>query len=229
MVAVRRVDISYRDNGNMNLLTCFTKGKIGQSVAAILSSPSWLKVIAGCMRDYCERENMLLEKQCGCRPQRSTVDMMLVVRRFQKLLRTTYSSLNLCLIDLTNSYSDVNRNLLWDVHAHFGVPPRMLTVIRHFHDGMQACVPLDDGQCSSDKLDVGQGLRQGCVLTPLLFNMFTAAPSVCEKCFLADSPSRTTWCSTDDRNRGRVGEGHFTHRQSRRAGGGKKEEEVQRL
>ena len=48
----------------------------------------------------------------------------------------------------------------------FGVPPRMLAVIRQFHDGMQACVRLDDGECS-DKFDVGQGLRQGCVLAPL--------------------------------------------------------------
>ena len=63
----------------------------------------------------------------------------------------------------------------------------MLAIIRQFHDGMQACVRLDDGECS-DKFDVGQGLRQGCVLTPLLFNMFfTALLRAANKRFLGDA------------------------------------------
>ena len=63
----------------------------------------------------------------------------------------------------------------------------MLAVICQFHDGMQACVRLGDGECS-DKFDVGQGLRQGCVLAPLLFNMFfTAVLRVAEKRFLANA------------------------------------------
>ena len=41
----------------------------------------FLKVIAGGLSDFCERENILPEEQCGFRPQRSTVDTMFVVRR----------------------------------------------------------------------------------------------------------------------------------------------------
>ena len=93
----------------------------------------------------------------------------------------------MCLINLTKPYDSVDGSLLWHVLARFGVPPRTLAVIRQFYDGMQACVRLDDGECP-DKFDVGQVVRQGCVLAPLLFNMFfTTVLRVAEKRFLADA------------------------------------------
>ena len=151
-----------------------------------------LKVIAGSLSDYCERENIMPEEQCGFRPQRSMVDMMFVVRRLQELTRKKDTPLYLCFIDLTKACDYVDRTLLWDVVARFAVPPRMLAVICQFHDGMQEYVRLDDGECL-DKFDVGQGLRQGCVLAPLLFNMFfTAVLRVAEKRFLAIASSAIT-------------------------------------
>ena len=45
------------------------------------------KVIAGRLSDYGELENILPEEQCGFTPQRSTVDMMFLVRRLQELAR----------------------------------------------------------------------------------------------------------------------------------------------
>ena len=50
----------------------------------------------------------------------------------------------------------------------------MISVIRQFHDGMRACVRLDDRVCSR-WFAVEQGFRQRCVLAPLLFNIFFAA------------------------------------------------------
>ena len=46
--------------------------------------------------------------------------------------------------------------------------------IRIFHDGMRARIRSDNG-ANSEWFDVTKGLRQGCVLSPLLFNVFFAA------------------------------------------------------
>ena len=50
----------------------------------------------------------------------------------------------------------------------------MIAVVRQFHDGMQAQVRMDDGELS-DWFEITQGLRQGRVLSPLLFKIFFAA------------------------------------------------------
>ena len=133
-----------------------------------------LKVVAGRRGDYCEPKGLLPEEQCGFRPDRSTTDMMFVVRRLHEIGRKAEVSLFMCFIDLQKAYDTVDRTLLWQVLTRIGVPPQMLAVIRQFHDGMRACVRPDDGVCS-DWFEVEQGLRQGCVLSPLLFNIFFAA------------------------------------------------------
>ena len=50
----------------------------------------------------------------------------------------------------------------------------MIEMVRQFHDGMKACVRSDDGRCS-EWFEVAQGLRKGCVLSPLLFDVFFVA------------------------------------------------------
>ena len=62
----------------------------------------------------------------------------------------------------------------------------MISVIRQFHDGMRAFVRLDDRVCSR-WFAVEQGLRQGCVLAPLLLNFFFAVfINLASTCFKAD-------------------------------------------
>ena len=46
-----------------------------------------LKIIARRLSEYCERVRILPEEQSGFRPNRSTTDMMFVIRRLQELTR----------------------------------------------------------------------------------------------------------------------------------------------
>ena len=133
-----------------------------------------LKIIARRLSEYCKRVGILPEEQSGFRPNRSTIDMIFVIRRLQELARKKRIPLYVCFIDLTKGYDFVDRTLLWTVLARFSVPQIMISAIHQFHDGMQACVRLDDRVCSR-WFAVKQGLRQGCVLAPLLSNIFFAA------------------------------------------------------
>ena len=133
-----------------------------------------LKIIARRLSEYCERVGILPEEQSGFRPNCSTTDVMFVIRRLQELARKKRIPLYVCFVDLTKAYVSVDRTLLWIVLARFGVPQNMISVIRQFHDGMRACVRLDDSVYSR-WFAVEQGLCQGCVLAALLFNIFFAA------------------------------------------------------
>ena len=102
------------------------------------------------------------------------MDMTFVVRRLQEIGRKAGVSLFMCFTYLQKAYDTVDRTFLWQVLTRIGVPPQMIAVLQQFHDGMRACLRPDDGVCS-DWFEVEQGLRQGCVLSPLLFNIFFAA------------------------------------------------------
>ena len=96
-----------------------------------------LKIIARRLSEYCERVGILPEEQSGFRPNRSTTDMMFVIRRLQELAWKKQIPLYVCSINLTKAYDSIDRTLLWTVLARFGVPQNMISVIRQFHDGVE--------------------------------------------------------------------------------------------
>ncbi|CAN0407603.1 unnamed protein product, partial [Ascophyllum nodosum] len=130
-----------------------------------------LKVVARRLSAYCAAKGLLPKEQCVFRPNRSTADMMFVVCRLQEVGRKAGVSLHICFINLQKAYDSIDRTLLWQVLTRIGVPPQMIAVIESFND-WGACVRPDE---SSDWFEVEQGLRQGCVLSPLLFNIFFTA------------------------------------------------------
>jgi hypothetical protein len=111
--------------------------------------------------------------------------MLYVVQMLQEFGRVKNVPLFFCFIDLTKAYDTVNRRLLWKILAKAGLPQELIELIRAFHDGTQACVRFEGEDSAS--FSVNQGLRQGCVLAPLLFNLFFAAVlEVVRKRILAD-------------------------------------------
>ena len=48
-----------------------------------------------------------------------------------------------------------------------GVPPKLLSFVKSFHEGMQAEMRV--GALTTESFEVRNGLRQGCTLAPTLF------------------------------------------------------------
>jgi hypothetical protein len=78
-----------------------------------------------------------------------------------------------CFVDLKKAYDVVDRSILWQVLKRFGLPDKLIRVIQAFHDGAQATVNVE-GQ-RGDSFMTTNGLKQGSVLSPMLFNIFFGA------------------------------------------------------
>ena len=63
----------------------------------------------------------------------------------------------------------MSREALWAVLGKLGVPERMIESIKSFHHNMEASIRVDEELL--DRIEVTNGLRQGCTLAPTLFNL----------------------------------------------------------
>ena len=75
--------------------------------------------------------------------------------------------------DLTKALDTVNRDLLWNIQHKFGCPPTFIAILQHIHTGMCAQVVMAGSQSSSFPVEVG--VKQGCVITPIIFNLLLVA------------------------------------------------------
>ena len=115
-------------------------------------------------------ENMYPESQCGFRQGRSTTDMVFSVRQLQEKCREKRVPLHIAFIDLTKAFDSVSREGLYIVLRKVGCPQKLLNLIRSLHMGMMATVAYENEE--SKAFPVNNGVRQGCVLAPVLFNIY---------------------------------------------------------
>ena len=117
-------------------------------------------------------ERVYPESQCGFRANRSTIDMVFSLRQLQEKCREQRQPLFVAFIDLTKAFDLVSRDGLFKILPKIGCPPRILSIIRSFHEDMKGTVVFDDS--TSDPFDIRSGVKQGCVLAPTLFGIFFA-------------------------------------------------------
>ncbi|XP_047993557.1 uncharacterized protein LOC125231993 [Leguminivora glycinivorella] len=115
-------------------------------------------------------ERVYPEAQCGFRSQRSTTDMIFTLRQLQEKCREQNTPLMIAFVDLNKAFDTVSREGLYMALEKIGCPPKLLSLVKAFHDGMKGSIVFNGLQ--SDTFEMRRGVRQGCVLAPTLFGIF---------------------------------------------------------
>ena len=71
-------------------------------------------------------------------------------------------------INKKNDY--INRNKLWQRLQEINVSTKMLTAFKSLYVNVSACVKINN--LTTEWFSVNSGLKQGCSLSPLLFNLY---------------------------------------------------------
>lgn len=121
---------------------------------------------------WCEQHGVLHEAQSGFRKRRRALDNLYTLYtaarlRAQRKRQATY----VCFVDFASAYDSVWRDGLWYRMHELGIRGKWLRVLREMYDGVESRVLLN-GQLHTPWVSVPLGLRQGCVLSPLLFNLY---------------------------------------------------------
>ena len=70
-------------------------------------------------------------------------------------------------VDFEKAFDSVSHRVLWDVLNDYGIPVKIINIIKDLYDGYQ-CQVLHQGKLTQP-VSVGTGVRQGCILSPTLF------------------------------------------------------------
>ena len=63
-----------------------------------------------------------------------------------------------------------NSNKLWKILKEMGIPDHLTCLLRNLYAGQEATVRTGHG--TTDWLQIGKGVCQGCILLPCLFNLY---------------------------------------------------------
>ena len=58
----------------------------------------------------------------------------------------------------------------WKIHKELGIPDHLTCLLRNLYAGQEATVRTGHG--TTDWFQIGKGVRQGCILSPCLFNLY---------------------------------------------------------
>jgi len=77
----------------------------------------------------------------------------------------------LCVVDYTNAFGTVAHNILWNDMQDVGFPVHIILLLKLMYSDQKAAVRTT--YSLMDWFDIGQRVRQGCIISPNLFNIYS--------------------------------------------------------
>ena len=71
---------------------------------------------------------------------------------------------------LSKAFDSVYHNKLWKILKEMGIPDHLTCLLRDLYAGQEATVRTGHG--TTDWFQIGKRVRQGCILSPCLFNFY---------------------------------------------------------
>ena len=132
------------------------------------ASKVMLKILQARLQQYVNSE--LLDVQAGFRKGRGTRDQIANIHWIIEKVKEFQTHIYICFIDYAKTFDYVDYNKLCTVIKNTGLPNHLTCLLRHLYAGQEATVRTRLG--TTDCFKIGKGVRQGCILSPCLFNLY---------------------------------------------------------
>jgi len=112
----------------------------------------------------------LPDVQAGFRKSRGTRDQISNIRWINEKAREFQKNICFCFIDYAEAFDCVDHNKLWKILKEMGIPDHLTCLLRNLYEGQEATVRTGHG--ATDWFQIGKGIRQGCILSFCVFNLY---------------------------------------------------------
>ena len=123
------------------------------------------------LRSEFESQNILSEEQNAFRADRRGEDNVFCVKELVEMCVREGKRAYFGFLDIEKAYDRVDRGILLGLLEKIGIPERIVSIIGSMYTDTRSKYKL--GDMHTDYVELGRGVRQGCTLSPLLFNLYT--------------------------------------------------------
>ena len=118
-----------------------------------------------------EAEDLLGEFQGAVRKGRHTTDNIFTLGTIlEKARRMKLHKTAIGFVDMKKAYDMVDREKLWEIMAQKGLGGKFLNLVKSMYEGSNFEVEINGER--THPIFPGRGLKQGCVLSPILFALY---------------------------------------------------------